>query len=465
MHNPATPQYKTISVYTKFEPFYVRESQGRFTNLRWLCVLLTQMVFFITPWLSWNQRQAVLLDLAARKFYLFGLILYPHDLIYLAMLLIICAFGLFLVTTIAGRVWCGYGCPQSVYTLVMMWIENRTEGNRANRMRLAREGWTAERILRTGSKHLIWLTLSFISGFVFTAWFVPVSDMLQALTQFRFSAGVTTSILLYGGLMYANAGLMRDQFCRYLCPYARFQGSMLDQDSLIISYHPQRGEPRQKPGADRPVNADSCIDCGLCVQVCPSGIDIRKGLQHDCTGCAACIDACDHVMDKLQLPRGLISYSSARQLQESRAGSASPDKPRFLRPRIAVYSLLMLIMCAAAAYLLANRPDVRMDILPDRMLTSREPAPGQFEQVYRLHLLNTREETGNYDLSIENVPALHLQSDNVIRLSPAGAGFISVTVRNTSPLTAGHYRFRFTLRDKQTQRTIVTEPAMFRIPA
>lgn len=465
MQTPSAPQYRTISVYTKFDPVYVRESQGRFTRLRWFCVLLTQLVFFCTPWLQWNGRQAVLLDMAARKFYLFGLILYPHDLIYLALLLIVCAFGLFLVTTIAGRVWCGYGCPQSVYTLIMMWIENRTEGNRSHRMRLAREGWTTERLLRTGSKHALWLLFSALAGFTFTAWFVPASELISGLQQWHFSAGATTSMLLYGGLMYANAGLMRTQFCRYLCPYARFQGSMLDQDSLIISYDNQRGEPRTRPGADRPAGADSCIDCGLCVQVCPAGIDIRKGLQHDCTACAACIDACDHVMDKLDLPRGLISYSSARQMQNTKPEqTARKLSPRLLRPRVLVYSALMLLMCLSAGVLLAKRDSVRMHVQTDRMPAVREPAPGQFEQVYRLHLLNTREETGNYDLNIEDAPALTLNPYDGIRLAPAGGGLISVTVRNAVTLKPGHYRFRLTLRDKVTQQTVASEQAMFRVP-
>ena len=276
----------------------------------------TQILFYGLPWLQWNDRQAVLFDLGARRFYIGGLVLYPQDFIYLTGLLILSAYGLFLFTAVAGRLWCGYACPQTVYTEIYMWFENRIEGDRAKRMQLDAGPWTGEKLLRKGGKQFVWIAFGLWTGFTFVGYFTPIRTLAAEAVTLGFGPWEWFWILFYGFATYGNAGYMREQVCKYMCPYARFQSAMFDHDTMIISYDTARGEPRgSRPKsmgheALKSAGKGDCIDCTLCVQVCPTGIDIRKGLQYECIGCAACIDVCDSVMDKMNYPRGLIRYAT-----------------------------------------------------------------------------------------------------------------------------------------------------------
>jgi cytochrome c oxidase accessory protein FixG len=278
-------------MYQARQQIYPRDVGGRYATLRWLCVWLTQLVFYGMPWLRWNGRQAVLFDLAARKFYLFGVVLWPQDFIYLAVLLIVCAFSLFLFTAIAGRVWCGYACPQTVYTKIFLWIESRIEGPRSARMRLDRQGWSPDKLLRKSGKHLAWVAVALWTGFTFAGYFTPVRDLAREASVLSLGSWEWFWVMFYGFATYGNAGWMREQVCKYMCPYARFQSAMFDRDSLIVTYDAARGEPRTSRYRKTLEPASSpCIDCSMCVQVCPTGIDIRAGLQYMCIGCAACVD-------------------------------------------------------------------------------------------------------------------------------------------------------------------------------
>src|SRR4051812_767481 len=287
---PADPsaELEMVSLYAKQKTIYARSVSGWFAKWRWAMVWLTQLVFYGLPWLPWNSRQAVLFDLGARRFYIFDLVLYPQDFIYLTALLVVCAYSLFLFTAVAGRLWCGFACPQTVYTEIFLWVEHRFEGDRAARMKLDASAWTMQKWLRRGGKQLVWIAIGLWTGFSFVGYFTPIRTLAAEAAQLSFGPWEWFWVLFYGFATYGNAGYMREQVCKYMCPYARFQSAMFDRDTMIVSYDPARGEPRgSRPrslahAALAGQGKGECIDCTLCVQVCPTGIDIRQGLQYEC---------------------------------------------------------------------------------------------------------------------------------------------------------------------------------------
>jgi cytochrome c oxidase accessory protein FixG len=327
MSSNTTPEVAVVKMYAAREEIYAREVQGRYARLRGLWVWLTQILFYGLPWINWNGRQAVLFDLLARKFYIFGIVLWPQDFIYLAALLIISAYLLFLVTAIAGRVWCGFACPQTVYTEIFMWIERKIEGSRSARMRLDRQPASLEKFARKFGKHAAWGAVALWTGFTFVGYFTPIHTLAREVVTLGLGPWEWFWVLFYSFATYGNAGWMREQVCKYMCPYARFQSSMFDKDTLIITYDEKRGEPRgaraksAKADDAQKAKLGDCIDCSLCVQVCPTGIDIRHGLQYECIGCAACVDACNGVMDKVGTPRGLIRNSTDHAIKQSLASA------------------------------------------------------------------------------------------------------------------------------------------------
>ena len=323
----AEPREQVIWLYEKQKKIYPRAVSGWFAGWRWALVWLTQLVFYGLPWLQWNDRQAVLFELASRRFYIFGFVLYPQDFIYLTALLLISAYALFLFTAVAGRLWCGYACPQTVYTEIFLWIERRFEGDRMKRMKLDAGPWTLEKIWRKGGKQLAWITVALWTGFTFVAYFTPIKTLWAEAFTLDFGPWEWFWVLFYALATYGNAGFLREQVCKYMCPYARFQSAMFDKDTLIVTYDAGRGDPRGTRGRKtdlQAANLGHCIDCNLCVDVCPTGIDIRKGLQYECIGCAGCVDVCDSVMDKMNYPRGLIRFTTQRALEERRPQGARP---------------------------------------------------------------------------------------------------------------------------------------------
>ncbi|MFM6992683.1 MAG: cytochrome c oxidase accessory protein CcoG, partial [Rhodoferax sp.] len=296
----ATPEM--VSLYEAHKKIYPRSVSGFFSRLRWATVFLTQLVFYGLPWLDWGQRQAVLFDLGARRFYIFNLVLYPQDFIYLTGLLVISALSLFLFTAVAGRLWCGYACPQTVYTEIFLWIEKHTEGDRSARMRRDAGAMSWEKLGRKAAKHALWLAVGVWTGFTFVGYFTPIGVLGREFFSLSVGPWEMFWVFFYGFATYGNAGFMREQVCKHMCPYARFQSAMFDKDTLIVTYDAQRGEPRgarSKKVDLAQTGLGACVDCSLCVQVCPTGIDIRNGLQYQCIGCGACIDVCDTVMEKV----------------------------------------------------------------------------------------------------------------------------------------------------------------------
>src|SRR5512134_2443642 len=330
------------TLYEVRKKIYPRAVTGLFAGWRWFFVLATQVVFYGVPWLTWNGRQAVLFDLAARKFYIFGLVLWPQDIVYLTVLLIISAYSLFLFTAVAGRLWCGYACPQTVYTEMFLWIERKVEGERTARMKLDQGGLTGRKLRLKAVKHALWIALALWTGFTFVGYFTPIKDLWGAVWSASLGPWETFWILFYGFATYGNAGWMREQVCKYMCPYARFQGVMFDRDTMVVTYDERRGEPRgaRSRKADyKAAGLGDCVDCTMCVQVCPTGIDIRNGLQYECIGCGASVDACDMVMDKMGYARGLIKYTTENAMKQH--WTQSQTLRHVLRPRVLVYSAIL----------------------------------------------------------------------------------------------------------------------------
>ena len=388
-----------IDLYQRREKIYTRKIEGFYQRLRLYTGWPLLIGYLCLPWLSWDGRQAVLFDLPERKFHILGLTFWPQDFPMLAFLLIIAAFSLFAVTTFAGRIWCGYTCPQTVWTSIFMWIEQKTEGSRNQRMKLDKAPWSLEKIARKIAKHGGWLFVGFVTGMTFVGYFYPIKELVYDLATLSAGKWQLMWTVFFTLATYINAGWMREQVCKYMCPYARFQSVMFDQDTLIVSYDRNRGEPRgsRKRSVDhKDLDVGDCIDCSLCVQVCPTGIDIRNGLQYECIGCALCIDACNSVMDKMEYPRGLIRYTSEHQLE----GGTT----HWLRPRIIGYAAVLCIMVGVFSYNIFNRIPVELTAIRDRNQLYVETDSGAIENIYTLQLVNMDEAPHEYVLSISGIP-------------------------------------------------------------
>ena len=386
------------------QKIYARSVMGVFARWRIALVLLTQALFYGLPWINWNGRQAILFDLGARKFYIFNMVLWPQDVIYLTLLLIISALGLFLFTAVAGRLFCGYACPQTVYTEIFMWIERKVEGDRVARIRLDESPLSAHKIRVKATKHALWLVVAFWTGFSFVGYFAPIRGLAADLFSLTLGPWQWFWLVFYSLATWGNAGFLREQVCKYMCPYARFQSVMVDRDTLVVTYDAARGEPRgaQSRKVDhRAQGMGDCVDCSICVQVCPTGIDIRQGLQYMCIGCGACVDACNQVMDKLAYPQGLIRYTSERGIQEKL--SPKMIRKNLFRPRVLIYSTLMLVLVAIFISSLATRTTLRVDVIRDRGMLGREVAGGMIENVYRLQLMNASEQPLVLSLGVEGL--------------------------------------------------------------
>ena len=457
--NEASP--KVIKMYAAREEIYPREAKGRYARLRWACVWITQAVFYGLPWLTWNDRQAVLFDLAARKFYIFGLVLWPQDFIYLAALLIISAWLLFLVTAVAGRVWCGFACPQTVYTEIFMWIERKIEGARSARIRLDRQPWTFDKIWRKTAKHSAWGVVALWTGISFVGYFAPVRSMMASIATLGLGPWEWFWIGFYALATYGNAGWLREQVCKYMCPYARFQSAMFDKDTLIVTYDAERGEPRGVQTMER--SKGDCIDCTMCVQVCPTGIDIRNGLQYECIGCAACVDACNGVMDKIDLPRGLIRYSTDRAMENK--WSPKQIGARIMRPRVLIYTALLALIVIGVGTALALRTPLKLDVIRDRGSMGREVGDGQVENVYRLQVMNTGETAHRFHIAVKGLPGIALADAEDVVLEGASTRAVPVRVQaERGELTSGSHPIVFELTAIDAPSLKVTEKAVFIVP-
>jgi polyferredoxin len=472
------------SLYQAQPKVYAREVDGRFARLRLAAVFGLLGLFYLVPWLRWDGRQAVLFDLPARKFYVLGLTFWPQDFFWLTCLLVIAGVSLFFFTALAGRLWCGYACPQTVWTEVFIWIERVCEGRRNQRIKLDAGPWTRGKLARKSAKQFLWITFALWTGFTFVGFFTPIRDLAQEARTFSFGAWEAFWVFFYAFATYGNAGYMREQVCKYMCPYARFQSAMFDHDTLVISYDADRGEPRgarkrsvpsvqvrkavsaplnqgddaalaastfdaesgsaSMTGASRTRFPDAaalgdCIECEACVQVCPTGIDIRHGLQIDCIACAACIDACDGVMDKMGYPRGLIRYTTENML----AGR----KLRVLRPRTLIYAAILGALLCAFAWGISHRSAVIFDVLHDRNALYRETADGGIENGYTLKLVNKTDHTQRLTVSLPADSPLRVVSRAQVDVDADDVASIPFTVRGERSANSGRQRITLNVRN------------------
>ncbi|AZE72785.1 Type cbb3 cytochrome oxidase biogenesis protein CcoG [Pseudomonas synxantha] len=413
---------KKVKAKSSDNLIHTRSFTGVFRTLRVGGAGLLFLAFFGTVWLNWGGRQAVLWDLAESKFHIFGATFWPQDFILLSALLIICAFGLFAITVFAGRVWCGYTCPQSSFTWLFMWCEKVTEGERNQRIKLQAAPWSLDKLARRSAKHTLWLGISLLTGLTFVGYFTPIRPLAAELLTWQMGGVSLFWVLFFTGATYINAGWLREAVCMHMCPYARFQSVMFDKDTLTISYDAARGErrgPRKREVQPADVGLGDCIDCQLCVQVCPTGIDIRDGLQMECIGCAACIDACDSIMDKMGYARGLVSYTSEHQLQGG--------KTHLLRPRLIGYSAVLLVMIAALVVALVERPMVSLDVTKDRGMF-RENSQGLIENIYSLKVINKTQQRQDYRLELVDADSFQLQGKTQVSLAPGEIVDVPVSV-------------------------------------
>lgn len=464
------PDEVMISLYAAREKIYPRSVSGFFSKWRWVMIWITQIVFYGVPWLQWGERQAVLFHLETRRFYIFDLVLYPQDLIYLTAILIISALSLFLFTAVAGRLWCGYTCPQTVYTEIFLWIEKIIEGDRAARIKLDKSGMTAEKLTKKSLKHLVWGVFALWTGLTFVGYFTPIRELLQNILVLQMGPWETFWILFYGFATYGNAGFMREQVCKYMCPYARFQSAMFDKDTLIVTYDAKRGEPRgSRSRKDNPkqLGLGSCIDCSLCVQVCPTGIDIRKGLQYECIGCGACADVCNSVMDKVGYARGLIRYTTENGMRHH--WSKAEMLRRVFRPRVIVYSSILAVLVTALLVSLAMRTPFMADVIRDRGVMSRIVEGGFLENVYRMQLMNATEREQSYRISARGDSSLRLKSPDIdehhsVTLGPAESRWITLYLQvPDGQLEPGSHRVWFDIEMVNSEKRL-EEKSVFLVP-
>ena len=449
------------SMYESEAKIYPREVSGQFDSLRRLAVYVLLGIYYFLPWINLSGRQALLFDLPARQFHIFGLTLWPQDFPLLALLLIIAAISLFFFTALAGRLWCGYACPQTVWTEVFIWMEQWTEGKRNARIRLDRGPWTANKIARKTAKQILWISFAAFTGFTFVGYFTPIRELTGAVLSANLGPWETFWILFYGFATYGNAGYLREQVCKYMCPYARFQSSMFDKDTLIISYDAGRGDPRgsRRRGSDhKAAGLGDCVDCNKCVQVCPTGIDIRDGLQYECIACAACIDACNEVMDRLNYPRDLVRYTTENM---SQGGTR-----RFIRPRTLVYTVILTLLLGLMIGVLAHRTPLIVDIIRDRNTLFREIGADTIENSYTLKIINQGDAEKSFHIEVSGLPNIRIDWDSDTVTAAAGE-VLSLPTRVQVPRedTAGISEITFTVESLDQDKLTVVEKSRFLGPS
>jgi len=498
------------SYYVSERKVYPRDVTGRFNRLRVAAVVWLLGMYYLFPWLSWQGRQAVLLDLPARKFHVFGWLFLPQDFLFLSMLLIIAALALFFFTALAGRLFCGYACPQTVWTEVSLWIERWCEGDRNKRMKLDASPWTREKVLRKSARHALWIVFSLWTGFTFVGYFNPIVDLARR-TPWGWGGWEAFWILFYAFATWGNAGFLRQQVCKYMCPYARFQSAMFDRNTLIIAYDPMRGEPRgprkrsvpsvlerarglldkvtaydyvfrasrHPSAADDRAQAGGtialagagaeaeplpkfmvdelgdCVDCTICVQVCPTGIDIRNGLQYECIACGACIDACNEVMGKVGYPQGLIRYTTQNQID----GKAA----RVVRPRVLVYGALLLALMGGWLYGVTHRSPLMAEVLRDRNAMYSEASNGDIQNAYTLKLVNKAQQAHRFviDVASGDVAGIALGGGaKTVRAESGEVLSVPLTV-TASTETTGRHDVLFHVRDLDGDASVTINSSFF----
>lgn len=412
--------------YSARNRIYVRKVKGIFENFRRLFGFIFLGMFAIAPWITYEGNQAILFDLAEQRFNIFGVTLWPQDLTILAYTLIVSAFALFFITTFAGRVWCGFMCPQTTWTYMYIWFEEKFEGPRNKRIKLDQRPLDADKLLRKTAKHVAWVAVALLTSLTFVGYFVPVDELFIGFFTFDIGFWAAFWVIFFTVCTYGNAGYMREVMCTHMCPYARFQSAMFDKDTFTVAYNATRGEkrgPRSRKLAAEEVHAKGlgdCVDCNLCVQVCPTGIDIRNGLQYECINCGACVDACNEVMDKMGYDKGLISFTSEHQL----AGGTT----KIVRPKLVGYAIVLAIMTTLLVWDVVSRLPLEVDIIRDRNSLDRETVNGLIENVYTLKVLNKSQIEQTYSIEVLGLENPTFFGDTQVTVEGGGVYTVPVSV-------------------------------------
>lgn len=399
VHQPDPSKHE--NAYTPRSRIYVRAVEGTLETFRRFFGLIFVGLFVALPWIQYSGKQAILLDIGAQRFNIFGLTLWPQDLTLLAWIFIIAAFALFFITTFAGRVWCGFMCPQTTWTFIYIWFEEKIEGSRNKRIKLDQRKMDFDKFWRKALKHFAWLSVALLTSLTFVGYFTPIDQLFFDTATFNTGFWAGFSILFFTFCTYGNAGWMREIMCTHICPYARFQSAMFDKDTFTVAYNPTRGEKRgprsrkTKREENQQKGLGDCIDCNLCVQVCPTGIDIRNGLQYECINCGACVDACNGVMEKMNYPKGLISFTSEEQLKGG--------KTHIIRPKLVGYAFVLTLMVGLLVLDLFMRVPLEVDIIRDRNSLYRETNEGLIENVYTLKVLNKSQQPAQFKIEISGL--------------------------------------------------------------
>ncbi|CCQ12767.1 Type cbb3 cytochrome oxidase biogenesis protein CcoG, involved in Cu oxidation [Pseudoalteromonas luteoviolacea B = ATCC 29581] len=412
----------------RFNPrnrIYVRAVSGLHQLLRRRIGFVGMLAFMLLPWINYHGQQAVLFDLIDQKFNIFGLTLLPQDLTILAFIFMIAAFALFVVTTFYGRVWCGYTCPQTVWTFIFIWFEEKFEGSANQRKKLDERPMDEDKFLRKSAKHGSWVLFSLYTSLTFVGYFTPIRDLLPDFLTFSASSYATISILVFTACTYGNAGWMREIMCLHMCPYSRFQSAMFDKDTFTVSYDAARGEnrgPRGRKQDPKEIGLGDCIDCNLCVQVCPTGIDIRNGLQYECINCGACIDACDGVMDKMGYERGLIAYTTERNLE------AHSEKTNPFRAKLIGYVIILVVLSSALVANVAMRKPMELDIIRDRNQLYRQTFEGLVENTYTLKIINKAQIEQTFEVIVVGLQDFELIGKTEVSVEAAAAHDLPISI-------------------------------------
>ncbi len=453
----ADTSIRYVNLYEADDKIYTRRITGFYQRLRRYTGLPLMLGFLLLPWLVIDGRPAILFDMPERKFHILWLTFWPQDAMYLAWLLVIAAFLLFTVTVLVGRVWCGFTCPQTVWTQMFIWAEHLCEGDRNKRMKLDAQPWGFEKLWRKGATQAIWIAISLVTSLTFVGYFTSIRDLVVNFFTFQLDSMTAFWVLFYVGATYMNAGFMREQFCKYICPYARFQAVMYDQDTLTVSYNNVRGETRgpRKVGDDyKAMGLGDCIDCSWCVQVCPVDIDIRDGLQAECIDCGLCVDACNTVMDKMNYPRGLISFTTEDAIQNG--------KTKIFRPRLLGYGLMLTIMISLFIYSIATRVPVGLEAQRDRGVRMYREVEDTIQNVYTLKISNMDRSTHIYDVEVEGDYEFDIQGYKSI---PAIEGeVLTIPVRvsvKKSELKSKKSEIHFRVRARENPEITATNTTTF----
>jgi cytochrome c oxidase accessory protein FixG len=421
---------KKESLYAAHVKIYPKDVRGRFRRIKWAALGVLLGIYYVVPWIRWDRGpgtpdQAVLIDMPGRRAYFFWVEIWPQEVYYLTFLLMLGAFGLFLATSLAGRVWCGFACPQTVWTDLFMWVERKIEGDRGARIRLDRAPLGRTKLARKSLKHAAWLLIAALTGGAWIMYFNDAPTVTAAILTGSASLAVYFFFGLFTATTYLLAGFAREQVCTYMCPWPRFQGALLDDDSYVVTYQKWRGEPRAplKKTADWAARGD-CIACNQCVAVCPMGIDIRDGLQLECIGCGLCVDACNDVMAKIGRPPELITLDTERN-QVLRAQGAAPIR-RLVRPRTVIYAAILVLIGAGMLIGLSARAAVDINVLHDRNPLFVTLSDGSVRNGYTVKILNKSREPRAYELSIAGLEGATLA---VVGQDQAGASRAELAAR------------------------------------